>query len=218
MADEYNIRSIADMEEHWELLQDPNDTTRGLFLTCPRASACANVNSVKLEAYGLDKNYNLTIPANFDDLETRLENAQKTKQPVFGYYWEPAKLNAAYDWHILEEPIYSDECWDQVRLASEDKIPRPIEAACEYPRSAIDKIAHIGLAEKAPDVVRMLERMNVGLDPITDIINWAKENNINDPEQMAIRYLETYQDRYRDWMPDDNYIKVQKKVRERRGY
>ena len=139
MADEYNIRSVEDMKEHWELLKDPNDTSRGLFMTCPSESACAKVNSVKLEAYGLDKNYNLVIPVNFGDLEVRLENAQRTKQPVFAYYWEPAKLNAAYDWHVLEEPIYSDECWDQVRLASEDKIPRPIDEACEYPRFAIAK-------------------------------------------------------------------------------
>ena len=64
----------------------------------------------------------------------------------------------------------------------------------------------------------MLRRMDVGLAAITEVINWANDNNISDPEQMAIRYLETYQDRYRNWMPDENYIKVQKKVRERRGF
>ena len=140
------------------------------------------------------------------------------RQPVFGYYWAPASLNAIYDWHILEEPAYSDECWEQVKLASEDKIPRPIDQACEYPSFAIDKIVHAGIRKKAPDVTKMLERMDIGLDPLNEIIAWAKQNNIDDPEQMAIRYLETFPDRYRNWMPDDNYIKVQKQVRERRGY
>jgi len=218
MADQYGIRTVEDMKDQWELLKDPNDTSRGLFITCPKESGCFNVNSVKMEAYGLDRNYNLTIPENFGILEVLLENAQVREEPVFGYYWEPAKLNEKWAWHILEEPIYSDDCWEQVRLASQDKIPRPIDAACEYPRSAIDKLANIKLSEKAPDVVKMLRRMNVGLEPIGEILKWATENNVTDPEQMAIRYLETYQTRYREWMKDENYIKVQKKVRERRGY
>ena len=218
MANQRNIRSIEDMKEHWELVKDPDDTLSGLFVSCPKRSACAKVNSVKLEAYGLSKNYNLINPGSFDDLEDLLEEAQVARQPVFGYYWAPASLNAIYDWHILEEPAYSDECWEQVKLASEDKIPRPIDQACEYPSFAIDKIVHAGIRKKAPDVTKMLERMDIGLDPLNEIIAWAKQNNIDDPEQMAIRYLETFPDRYRNWMPDDNYIKVQKQVRERRGY
>ena len=204
MADEYNIRSVEDMKEHWELLKDPNDDSRGLFITCPRESACGKVNSVKLEAYGLNNSYNLIFPATFGDLEELLENAQAARQPVFGYYWAPASLNAIYDWQILEEPPYTEECWEQVRLASEDKIPRPIDRACEYPHFAIDKIVHADLRKKAPDVVKMLERMDIGLDPLTEIIAWAKRKDISDPEQKAIRYLETYSDRYLNWMPDDN--------------
>ena len=102
------------MNEHWEIFRDPNDSTRGLFINCPSGSACAKVNSVKLEAYGLHKNYNLITPASFDELEVLLEKAQVARQPVFGYYWEPASLNAIYDWHVLEEPAYSEECWEQV--------------------------------------------------------------------------------------------------------
>ena len=86
MADEHNIRSVVDMKDQWELLKDPDDTTRGLFVTCPKGSACAKVNSVKLEAYGLDKNYNLNIPANFEILEVLLENAQVREEPIFAYY------------------------------------------------------------------------------------------------------------------------------------
>jgi len=218
MADEYGIRSIDDMKEHWQLVQDPTDKTRGSFLNCPIGSACAKVNSVKLEAYGLSGYFNLRTPSDLNELEEWLEAAQESRQPVFSYYWKPAKLNAIYEWQILEEPAYTEECWDQVRLASEDKIPRPIAQACEYPDFPIDKLAHAGLRKKAPDVTKMLERMDMGLEPLAEIIGWAKENGIDDVEQMAIRYLETHADRYRSWMPDENYIKVQKKVRERRGY
>ena len=152
------------------------------------------------------------------EIEERLETSQTAQEAVFGYYWAPASLNTIYEWHILDEPSYTEECWEQVKKASEDRIPRPIDEACEYPRFPIDKLANAYLEKKAPDVVKMLELMNIGLDPLTEIIAWAKENDIDDPEQKAIRYLETYSDRYRNWMPDDNYINVQRKVRERRGY
>lgn len=217
-ADEHNIRTITDMKEHWELLKDPNDSTRGVFLTCPRESGCGRVNSVKLEAYGLNQLYNLTVPQNFDDLEVRLENAQIARQPIFSYYWEPASLNEAYDWLVLEEPVYEEECWDKISRASFDEIPRPIDAACEYPRFAIDKIANADFVKKAPELADMFRRMNIGLEPLTEVINWAKENGITDPEQIAIRYLENNTDQYRNWMPDENYINVQKKVRGLRNY
>ena len=218
MADEHNIRTIEDMKDYWQLVNDPKDLSRGLFMTCPTGSGCSGVNSVKLEAYGLDKLYNLIVPDNFDDLEERLKSAMLAGQPIFSYYWEPAKLNKAYDWYILEEPAYDEKCWEQVRLASEDVIPRPIDAACEYPSVPIEKIVHHGLREKAPEIVEMITQMNIGFDPLAEVIHWAWENNVTDAEQIAIRYLEDNADRYREWMPDENYQKVQRQVRERRGY
>jgi glycine betaine/proline transport system substrate-binding protein len=218
VAKEYGIETIFDMKDHWELFQDPNDPERGIFYTCSPGSSCRKINSVKLEAYGLYKYYNMSSPDTFDALGAILEDAQKNRQPIFGYYWDPAALMGMYDWHVLQEPPYVESVWEKVKAASEDKIPRPINEACAYPYFAIDKLIHQDLEKTAPEIVEMLKNMNVGLIPLKKTLAWAKENNIGDPEQMAAWYLENYPDRYRSWVPQDIYMNVQKAVRERRGY
>lgn len=218
VAEEYNIETIFDMKEYWELFKDPNDPSRGVFYNCSPGSSCNKINSVKLEAYGLYKHFNIVSPETFAALDTILEDAQRRQQPVFGYYWDPTALMAMYNWHILKEPPYDEGCWEKVKAAGEDMIPRPIDEACAYPYFAIDKLVHVGLERKASDVVSMLRNMNVGLEPLKKTLAWAKENDISDPEQLAAWYLENYRERYQTWMPEENYVRVQKAVRERRGY
>ena len=60
--------------------------------------------------------------------------------------------------------------------------------------------------------------MDVGLEAITEIVNWSKANNISDPELMAARYLQEFLGTIRGWMPEKNYIGVQKRLRELRNY
>ncbi|MBQ12266.1 MAG: hypothetical protein CMJ45_12050 [Planctomyces sp.] len=57
VADEYSIRTIFDMEKHWELFKGPEDGTRGVFHNCPPGGQCSEINPVKLEAYDLYKTY-----------------------------------------------------------------------------------------------------------------------------------------------------------------
>jgi ABC-type proline/glycine betaine transport system substrate-binding protein len=107
-------------------------------------------------------------------------------------------------------------------LASEDRIRRPIANACEYPNFPIDKLASTKLQEKTPEVVEMLKLMDVGLDEITAILNWSKERGITDPDQMAIRYLQTYDDRMNKWFEGSKnnkyFIELQKAIRQLRNY
>ena len=56
----------------------------------------------------------------------------------------------------------------------------------------------------ADDVVELLEKMDLGLDPISDAMAWATENEIQDEwDRVAVYYLETYEDRWTAWMPED---------------
>jgi glycine betaine/proline transport system substrate-binding protein len=107
---------------------------------------------VKLEAYGLDQYFNIVSPVSSAALEAALANRQKLHLPVCGYYWAPTALIGAYEWYILEEPSYTDQCWERVLAASEDDSLRPIDQACAYQDLPIDKLAWSGLEEKAPDV------------------------------------------------------------------
>ena len=208
VAEEYGIETVEDMQEHWRLFQDPQDPSKGVFYNCLIGQECAEINEVKLEAYGLSKYYNPVTPGSQEALEAVLARSQKEQQPVFGFYWEPNSLMRSYEWHILEEPSYTPECWEKVTAAGSGQGARPIDQACAYETIPIDKLAHKGLLGRAPDVVEMLRKMNVGLDPLNDTLAWTEENSVQDWKQAAIYYLQTYEARWRSWVTPDAYEKI----------
>ena len=208
----YGIDTVFDLEEHWEVFVDPDDPTRGFFINCILAWECAGINQIKLEAYGLSDNYNMVSPGDSPELAGMFADRAREGEPVVGYYWAPNALMALHDWHVLEEPLYTDACWEAVLAAVEDST-LPASEACAYKSVPINKIVSSELKAKAPDIHELLSRMSVGLKPLNETLAWMQENGFEDYEdydQSAIYYLQTYADRWRSWMPEDNANRVQK--------
>lgn len=210
VAEQYHIKTVFDMKDHWELFGDPEDPSKGVFYNGIIGWACTEINVVKLEAYGLTRFYNIISPGSSASLEAVLARAQMNGQPVFGYYFAPNALMAAYDWYILEEPPYTHQCWEKVTAAVEDGSLRPLDRACAYEDLPVDKVAHSGLVGKAPDVVEMLRRMVVGLEPLNKTLAWAKENDVQDWQEAAIYYLQNYEDRWETWVTPEAYERIKK--------
>ena len=207
-ADEYNIVTVDDMKQHWELVKDPEDSTKGEFINCPIGWQCAEINRAKLEAYGLDEYFNLKSGGSQAALDAALVGAQLKSEAVFGYYWAPTSIMGSYEWTILEEPTYNAACWAEVSKGQADPGYTPAEA-CAYETLPIDKAVHKDMLDKAPDVVEMLRKMDVGLQPLNVTAAWALDADIQgDWEKAAIYYLQTYEDRWTTWMPADSVQKV----------
>lgn len=217
VAEQYNIRTVFDMKNHWELFRDPEDSTKGVFYNAIIGWGCHDINVVKLEAYGLTRYYNAVSSMSATALEMALARAQMNRKTIFGYYWAPAALMGTYDWHILEEPPYTDQCWEKIGAAVEDKSLRPIDKACAYQALPIDKVAHKGLLKKAPDVVEMLRKMVVGLEPLNRTLAWVRENNVQDPQKSVIYYLQNYEDRWKTWVTPEVYERIKKALKEASG-
>lgn len=207
--EQYGINTVFDMKDHWELFKDPEDPSKGAFINCIIGWQCGEINTVKLEAYGLTEFYNIISPGAVAAMDAALAGAQKKKEPVFGYYWAPTSIMGAYDWWILEEPPYDAAVWDKITAARDDKSLRPIAEAVAYDSPPIDKGVHKDLKDKASDVYELLKKMNVGLKPINKTAAWAVETDIQGEwEKAAIYYLRTFEDRWSTWMPDKNFKKV----------
>ena len=114
----------------------------------------------------------------------------------------------AYDWYVLVEPPYGDECWRQVLRAAADDGSSPSAQACAYESIPIDKLARAGLRRKAPEVFTMINKMMVGLEPLNTTVAWAIQNAVEDWERAAIYYLQNYEDRWRTWVTPDAYDKI----------
>ncbi len=208
VAQDYNIRTVPDMKDHWELFTDPQDPSKGAFYNCIAGWECAKINKIKLDAYGPSEYYNAVSPASSAALDAALADPQKARRPVFGYYWTPTALMATYDWYVLEEPPYSDECWSQVLRAAESDGSSSSAPACAYESISIDKLAHAGLRSKAPEVFTMIDKMMVGLEPLNITVAWAVQNAVEDWERAAIYYLRNNEDRWRTWVTPDAYDKI----------
>lgn len=210
LADQYGIRTVFDLQDNWELFEDPEDPSKGALYNCTIGSQCAEINRVKLEAYGLDRYFNAVSPASYASLEAILGTAHDRGQPILGYYWAPTALMGAYEWQVLEEPAYTDQCWQQVIAAATGESPSP-EQACAYETLPIDALAYAGLVKKAPDIVQMMEKMNVGLEPLNQTLAWAVRNGVvasGDWERAAVYYLQTFEHRWRTWVTDEAYERI----------
>ena len=205
--EEYNINTVADMKEHWELFKDPEDPTKGLFVNCPIGWQCQQINGIKLEAYGLSEYYNIVEPS-AGALEAALAGAQIKEEPVFGYYWAPTALMGMYDWYILEEPEHDDDIWDNIMKAIDDDSLRPLDAACAYESLSPINAVWSGLHDKAPDVIPVVDKMNIGLENTNKAAAWAKNNEVEDWEKVAVWYLREYDSRWKTWVSTAVYNKV----------
>jgi glycine betaine/proline transport system substrate-binding protein len=207
--DQYGINTVFDMKEHWELFKDPEDPSKGAFINCIIGWQCAEINMVKMEAYGLTEMYNVISPGAAAAMDAAMAGAQKKTEPVFGYYWAPTSLMGAYDWWILEEPAYNAETWAKIAAAQVDKSLRPLSEAVAYETLPVDKGVHKTLNDKAPDIYEFLSKMNIGLEPINKTAAWAVETDIQvEWDKAAIYYLQNFEDRWSSWMPDKEFKKV----------
>ncbi|MFC1899480.1 glycine betaine ABC transporter substrate-binding protein [Chloroflexota bacterium] len=211
--DEYGITTIDDLKENWQLFEDPADANKGLFINSLPGWACTEINKVKIKAYGLDEYFNLIEAGTMGGLDAALAGPQKKHEPVLGYYWAPTAIMGMYDWFVIEEPEYDAEVWSEIIRATDDmQLADDVTESCAYETLPIDKGIWTGLRDLAPDVVEMMEKMNVGLEPLNDTAAWSNVNEIQNYELAAVYYLENYEDRWATWVTDDAYDKIKEAV------
>ena len=213
--EQYGINTVEDMKDNWELFKDPEDPGKGAFYNCIIGWQCGEINPVKLEAYGLDKYYNIISPGSGAALAAALAGPQKKNKAVFGYYWAPTALMGLYDFYILEEPAYNAACWEKVAAAANDESLRPVSQACAYQDLPLDILIWSDLEDIAPDAVEFLDKMSAGLEQVNKTLAWADVNEVEDlMGEGAIYYLKTFEDKWSSWLPADEVKKVKEALAE----
>lgn len=217
--EEHGIETVQDLAdpEVAQLFQDPEDPSKGVFYNCIIGWACEKLNTVKMEAYGLDEYYNIVAPGSAGALKGQLAAAQKKEEPVFGYYWSPTALMGQYDWYILKEPENTESCWDKVNKAAfEDESLRPLDEACAYPNPPLNKLVWSGLQDEAPEAYDFMKKMQMDLDSAESTMAWASGEEIKDITETRVvaHYIRTYPDIVKSWLTDDEWDKVNGAVEE----
>ncbi len=201
-----DLRHVDDLPDHWEYFQDPEDSDKGRFLDCIAGWECERVNEAKFYSYGLDETFNRFLPGSGAALDTSLLTAYDQGEAWLGYYWGPSWVFGQLDLTMLEEPEYTDECWDGITEAMEEnEIP---EEACAYPEVSVHAAVTDEFYNAMPDLVAMLEEFELTMEDVSEILAYMLEEDA-EAEEGAEWFLHERTDLWHAWVPDEVIERVE---------
>jgi glycine betaine/proline transport system substrate-binding protein len=143
-----DLRHVEDLPQYWDIFQDPEVPDKGRFYGCIPGWQCQVINEIKFELYGLNDYYNRFNPGSDTALASSIVAAYESGEPWLGYYWAPTWVMGLVDLTKLDEPPYSDECWENIR----DGGP-----PCAYPDKENDIATTPAFAETETEAVEPLK-------------------------------------------------------------
>lgn len=196
-----DLRHVDDLPDYVDLFSDPEDPEKGRFYECIAGWECERVNEVKFTAYGLGEHYNRFLPGSGPALAASLVAAYEQGEPWLGYYWAPTWIFGQLDLTMLEEPEYTDECWDSIaeEIASDNIVG---EEACHYPSVTVNIGTNIDFIEANPEVSEFLDNYETTMDQTSEMLLYMQENEA-EAEDAAEWFLREHEDVWTPWVPED---------------
>jgi glycine betaine/proline transport system substrate-binding protein len=189
-----DLKTVKDISQYWKLFQDPDDPAKGRFYNSLRGLDSTRINEKKIEAYGLNKNFNQFIPDSEEALSGSLTVAYMFAKPWFGYYESPSWVLGRMDMTPLKEPPYDKEIWQTTN-------------GCAYPSVQVNKLINIQLQKRAPDVVEFLKKYQTTATINNKFLAYMHNAGAT-TEQAAIWFLKNYELLWTNWVSQKVTIKV----------
>ena len=194
-----DLRHVDDLPEYVDVFEDPEDPEKGRFYDCIAGWECEVVNEGKFNAYGLNEYYNRFLPGSGAALATSLVAAYEQGEPWLGYYWAPTWIFGQLDLTMLEEPEYTDECWETIFDG---------ETGCAYPSVTVKIGTNTEFIEEHPEISDFLDNYETTMDLTSEMLLYMQENDA-EAEDAAVWFLTEYEDLWTDWVPEDVAERVQ---------
>jgi glycine betaine/proline transport system substrate-binding protein len=213
-ADKYNLKTVWDMldPEIAALFTDPENPDMGRMTSCISGWTCYTVNYVKQRQYGLDEYYTNFDPGSGGALDAAIAGAFAKKQPIFTYYWAPTGLMGKVDLVRLEEPPFSQACWNAMSEVVEDikangKDTYKPRCASEYRDMSLDKSVLTAWADSHPDETAFIEAYSLPTAMVNKLLAFYEDESDGDMELTALEFLENSND-WKAWVSADVAAKV----------
>jgi len=152
------------------------------------------INCMKLKAYQLDDNYAQVTSASTADLFGALASAYDEGEPILLYLWAPTSPIARYDLVQLEEPAYSDSCWDGAR-------------GCAYPTGDVRVLVSGDLPERVPEVSDFLTDLSMDIEDVSAMLVRIEDEQLT-PDEAARLWLQENEAVWSQWVPEDVAARV----------
>jgi len=191
-----DLKTVFDLKDYWKLFKDPEDPSKGAFISCIPGWGCQKVNNLKLQGYGLDEQFNHIVPGSDAALSGSMIAAYKKGLPWVGYYWAPTWVLGKLDMTPLEEPPYDKNLWND-----KDKY------ACAYPSVKVNIVVSAMFNKRSPEVVEFLKKYETTLQLNNVMLAHMKDTNAT-AGQTAVWFLKTYDELWTQWVPAEVAKKV----------
>ena len=205
-----DLKTVDDLAQYKEVFADPEEPSKGMITQFITGWDSAVINRIKIHAYGLDNDYNLMEPGASAALDAAIAGAYMKGDPILFYYWEPTWLIGLYDVVQIEEPAYSDECWEAINAAHSGDVALEdvaINAGCAYETLGVPKAIHPSLAERAPEIVEFFTKMNVGTDELNKTAAYMETEEVS-ANEAAVWYLNSFPEKWQAWVTEDAAAKI----------
>lgn len=193
-----DLKSVMDLEQYANLFASQQQPAIGRLMDGSPGWFSYKIDCMKLKAYRLDDKYAQITTGSESALFAELSNAYENGQPMLFYIFEPTWPIAAFDLQQLEEPEFTQECWDTHK-------------GCAFPPSQVKIVAHSDLPQHAPEVAEFLAKYSLDSDQISRILLTMKENNLT-PQEAAQLWLKENEQVWSQWLPNDVAQRVKEQL------
>jgi glycine betaine/proline transport system substrate-binding protein len=201
-----DLRSVEDLPRYAHLFRDPEQPDKGRFYNCIIGWQCEIINDVKLHAYGLTDHFTSFNPGTGVALASAMEAAYLRGEPWFGYYWAPTWVLGRLDMVRLEEPAYTDACWDHVIDMIDS--PEQAEVACAYPAStAVVALGARFKDEASLEIREFLGSVRMPSDLLSELLAFMQDTGA-DPMSTARHFLSEQPEVWSAWLDDATAARV----------
>ncbi|MEM6429121.1 MAG: glycine betaine ABC transporter substrate-binding protein [Deinococcota bacterium] len=164
------------------------------FVNCSTSWLCYDINLAKLAAY--DINMAVLAPASASEVVSSLQVAQENGTPWFGFAWSPSWLVHTYDLVRLEEPPYSEECWQS-------------DQACNYPANPALTVMTASFVEQLPEeLASLFGSLQFEANVLSDLLSHNQGGSVS-VEETRDYFLRTYPNVWQAWLSSDAVARLQ---------
>lgn len=192
-----DLKSVFDLPKYWEVFRDRENPRKGRFYNGVTGWVVSEHNVKRLHTYGLDEYYDVFYPGSQAAMDTAIMRAYERGEPWFGYYWEPTWIMGSLDMTMLEEPPYTDACWDE----------HTGDYGCAFPAVAVRIAVNHQLLDQAPDFVEFLRNYETDLSHTNEALAFMETTGGN-ADDAALWFLREYEELWTQWLAPDVAAKV----------
>ncbi len=178
-----DLKHIVDLSKYVVLFKDPEEPSKGRFYNCPAGWTCELENSEMLKSYGLEDKYTNFRPGTGPALDAAILSSYKRGEPILAYYWSPTPLMGEVDMVRLEEKAGANKTIDI--------------------KVGLSKTFH----EQAPELVAVLEKVNLPIDLLNQNLARMTKDRIESPKLAKI-FLKEHPEVWHAWVSADAAKKV----------